>query len=103
MVKVLSIEITELQNFRQYGALTFDDAVEVIEEILGLNHVDIEAIQKFGPSPRRIDFSLTNESFARDTVQSNLDETTRLSTGKIVIVGLPNQVITDVYVKYTPL
>ena len=103
MVKVLSIEITEQQNFRQYGALSFDDAVEVIEEVLGLNHTDIEAIQKFGPSPRRIDFSLTHEAFERDEVQRNLDESVRLSTGKIVIVGLPNQVITDVYVKYTPL
>ena len=103
MVKVLSIETADKVNFQQYGALNFDDAVEVIEEVLGLNHNDIEAIQKFGPSPRRIDFSLTNEAFERDGVQSALDETTRLSTGKVIIVGLPNQIITDVYIKYSPL
>ena len=102
-MKVLSIEIPNEQLFRTHGYLTVDDAIEVNEDVLGLTDTDLETIQRYGASPRRIDISISDEAYFRNSVQEALDETTRLSNGKIVVISLPNHVISEVYVKYAPL
>ena len=102
-MKVLSIEMLDAQNFKSYGALDLDDAVEVIEEILLLTHHDVEAMQKFGVSPRRIDIGLTENAFYTDSVQEAMEGTVRISSGRIVSIGEPNQIVTDVYVKHAPM
>ena len=103
MVKTLTIEIPSEQLFREHGYLTVDDAIEVNEDVLGLWDTDLGAIQRFGTSPRRIDILITNQAFNSDQVQNALDEPTKLSNGKIVVIGLPGHSVSEVYVKYAPL
>ena len=103
MVKTLTIEIPSEQLFREHGYLTVDDAIEVNEDVLGLWDTDLGAIQRFGTSPRRIDILITNQAFNLDQVQNALDEPTKLSNGKIVVIGLPGHSVSEVYVKYAPL
>ena len=65
-MKVLSIEIPNEQLFRTHGYLTVDDAIEVIEDVLGLTDTDVDAIQRYGSSPRKIDISIINDAYFSD-------------------------------------
>ena len=104
-LKIISLEQTEDANYERYGGMKLDDAVEVIEEILLLHHSDVFGIQKYGITPRRIDFSVTTEAFHRSAVQDCLDkgEKIMLSSGRIVQVGIPNNLISEVYIKHAPM
>ena len=81
-IKVLSIEFSNEQNFRDFGGLQYADGVEVIEDVLGINDDDVCAIQKFGPNPRKIDISICSRAFDSERVHKALDEPTQLSSGK---------------------
>ena len=97
-VKLLSIEILDQQMFRDHGALSYEDAIEVIEDKLDLTHRDIHGLQKFGAAPRRIDIAIASAVWYNDSVQDSIDETVRLCSGKIVVICVPNQPFTDVFV-----
>ena len=103
-MKIISFEQPDDGNFSRYGSLSLDDAVEVIEEILLLHHSDVIGLQKFGVSPRKIHIGVTNDAFWRNSVQRFIDETARVSSGRIILMCLPNQAgVTDVYVKHAPM
>ena len=103
-MKIISLEQPDDVNFHRYGFLRLDDAAEVIEEILLLHHSDVLGIQKFGTSPRKIHIGMTNDAYWRDCVQKCIDETARVSSGRIILMCLPNQNgVTDVYVKHAPM
>ena len=48
-------------------------------------------------------FGLKDYYFYSDEVQDNLDKKYRISNGKVVTICLPNQVFTEVFVKYIPM
>ena len=102
-VKLLSIEILDQQMFRDHGALSYDDAIEVIEDKLDLTHSDIHGLQKFGAEPRRFDIAIASAVWYNNSVQDSIDETVRLCSGKVVVVCVPNQPFTDVFVKQVPM
>ena len=100
MDRVISIEIDQ-QIFRSYGALTYDDAWEVVEEVLDLDSRDVLAAQKLGG--RRIDIGISESVYEYASVQRALDDRRRLSSEKIVSISEADDEITDVYVKNAPL
>ena len=102
-MKLISLEQTDDENFRSYGSLNLDDAVEVIEEILLLHHTDVFGLQKFGTDIRKINVSVSDDAFYRNEVQECLDERVSVLSGKIVTVCLPNTAVTEVYVKHAPM
>ena len=102
-IKVVSLEIAAEEYFNKYGSLKIDHAVEVIEETLELNHNDVISIRRFGFNPKRIDIGLKSQAFNTIVVQQCLGETVRISSGHVVSVNMPNNWISDVYVKGAPL
>ena len=103
-IPIISLEI-ENDSLKSYGALTLDDAIEIVEskKLLNLTHNEVIGIQRFGVSPRRIDIALKTAAFALESVQRNIDEICKLQNGKKVIISLPNTEQTEVYVKNIPM
>ena len=97
------MEIINLENYNAFGALKIDYAVEVIEETLNLTHQEVVSIRKYGINPKRIDIGIKGNSFRKESIQDNLGESVRISSGHIVTLNTPNCTITDVYVKGAPL
>ena len=62
-MKIISLEQTDDENFRSYGLLNLDDAIEVIEEILLLHHTDVFGLQKIGSDIRIINVSVSDDAF----------------------------------------
>ena len=102
-VKIISIEILDQEMFRSHGALSYDNAIEVIEDTLDLTHRNIHGLQKFGVAPRRIDIAVESAVWYNNSVQDSIDETVRLCSGKFIVIGVPNQLFTDVWVKQVPM
>ena len=104
MVVILSIELVDYDNFKTYGALTYDDAIEVTEDLLGLEHEEIGGYQRIGNNSqvRSVNFVIRDQVFNAGNVQAGLNKRTKLSSGKIIVVTQPNREITEVYIKYAP-
>ena len=102
-IKVVTIEYPDDSFVRSYGGLTYDDGVEVLEDILRLSHHVCHGIQTFGKLPRRVDIALDSKAFYSSNVQCCLDEKYRLDNDKVIVVSLPNMSITEVYIRYVPM
>ena len=105
MVSVLCIDLVDQASFANYGGLDYDDGIEVVEEVLGLNHTDIGGFQRIGTNNaiRTIHFSLSNAAYESPDVQVNLNKSRRLSSGKIITVSKPDLEINEVYVRHAPM
>ena len=86
-----------------YGGLRLDDAVEVIEDILMLDHSEVLGFQKHGA--RMIKIGITEEAFYKSSVQDVIDRSDRivLASARIIQIGLLNNSITDVFIKHAPV
>ena len=104
MVVILSIELVDYDNFRAYGALDYDDAIEVTEEVLGLSHEDVGGYQRIGTNTnvRTVNFAIRDEMYNSRNVQDGMYKRARLSSQKIIVVGQPNREISEVFVRYAP-
>ena len=100
-MRLLSLEQPDDGNFGTYGSLTLDDTVEVIEDVMKLHHSEVYGIQKFGA--RKIVFSVTDTAFWKGSVQECLDETVRVFSGKVIYMNVPNNTVTDVFIKHAPM
>ena len=93
----------DVQNHRTYGGLEYDDAAEFIVDYLQLNATSIRGLQKQGAGTRRIEIAVNDDSFYSDAVQGGIGEWVRLSSGRKVFVSLPDDEVTDVYIKGIPM
>ena len=105
MIVVLSIEIVDETSYRNFGGLCYDDGIEVVEDVLGLDCDDVGGFQRIGTNNavRTLHFSISDTTFYRNCVQNGLYKRSKLSSGKIVTVGEPNLNIKEIYVRYAPL
>ena len=102
-IKILSLEIPDRELFSYYGALSYDDAIEIVERHLKLDYRKTTGFQKYGAAPRRIDIGIKEQYFWEMSVQNKIDETVKLDSGKVINICVPNQQITEVFVKYVPM
>ena len=100
---VLAVECVDYPSWNANDPLDYDDAIEAAEEILGLSHEDIGGVQPIGERPRVVNLLITREAYRRKQCQDGLNLKRRLSSGKIIVVSIPNQMFTDVYVKHAPM
>ena len=102
-MKTISVEQSDDTNFRYYGGLRLDDAVEVLEDILVLKSSEVLGFQKCGA--RIIKIGITEKAFYRNSVQDVIDRSDRivLASARIIQVGLPNSSITEVFIKHAPM
>ena len=101
MIKILSLEITERELLSYYGALSYDDAIEIVERHLKLDYRKTTGFQKYGP--RRIDIGIKQQYFWEESVQNKINVTVKLDSGKVITICLPDQQISEVFVRYVPM
>ena len=101
MVKILSIEIVDEASYRNFGGLCYDDGIETVEEVLGLNHNYVDGFQRIGTNNavKKVHFSLSDDAFNKDCVQNGMHRRSRLSSGKVVMVSNPSLDFNEVYVE----
>ena len=101
--KLISIEIEDLQNLRDFGGLDYDDGAEVVFDYMGLSSVDIRGIQKQGAGSRRMEIAVNDEKFLSSDVQRLIGENVRLNSGKRITISVSDSDVSDVYVKRVPM
>ena len=104
-MKILSIEIVDENSYKNYGGLYYDDGIEVVEEVLGLDHDDIGGFQRIGTNNavKTVNFAISNDTYYRESVQNGMNRRRVLSSGKVIIVSEPHQgETTEIWVRYIP-
>ena len=104
MVVVLTIDHVDYDNYKTYGALDYDDAIEVVEEVLGLNHNEIKGFQRVGvySQVRKVNFAISEVSFEDKNIRDKMYQRIRISSQKVVVVSVPGREITEVFVRHAP-
>ena len=104
-MKILSIEIVDENSYKNYGGLYYDDGIEVVEEVLGLDHDDIGGFQRIGTNNavKTVNFAISNDTYYRESVQNGMNRRRVLSSGKVIIVSESHQgETTEIWVRYVP-